>query len=130
MVTRRFPNGIGYVGYKERTTELMHTVTLMPQGPNSTMVFVSTSSSLDMMNSMGASKPPAGLPHPPNATNTTVIAEGPRGLDERWELPLATVLPADEGRLSGVVEVRRESTGTSRGTTRSQTSSAVLSTQR
>lgn len=90
MVTKRFPNGFGYVGYKERTTDLMHTVTLMPQGKDSTMVFVSTSSAVDMMTNMTNGRPPADLPHPANATQTMVMGGDVGPVKQKW---VNTTLP-------------------------------------
>lgn len=84
MISKRFPNGLGYVGYKESTTGLQHTATLVPQGTNSTMVFVSTSSSEDVLRAMADAKVPEILPHPPTATRTTVMGAGLGSVGQQW----------------------------------------------
>jgi len=74
--TKRFPNGLGYVSYKDPGTDLMHTATLVPQGESQTMVFISTSSAQDVLAGMEDTKVPSELPHPPGAQNTAVLGSG------------------------------------------------------
>jgi len=84
MVSERFPSGLGYVGYRESVTNLMHVVTLVPQADEQTMVFVSTSSSQEMLKSLKDTKVPAELPHPSEAKNTTVMSAGVGDVSQRW----------------------------------------------
>ncbi len=84
LVTKRYPNGLGYVGYREPGTDLMHTVTLMPEGQNATRVFVSTSSSVDVLAGMALAKVPEVLPHPPGAIHTAVMGAGVGPVGQQW----------------------------------------------
>ncbi|MDF1561742.1 MAG: hypothetical protein P1V51_01790 [Deltaproteobacteria bacterium] len=84
LVSKRFESGIGYVGYREKMTDLQHTATLIPQGDDSTLVFVSTSSAPDVMRSMQEARVPEVLPHPPSATHTAVMGAGVEGIGQQW----------------------------------------------
>jgi len=73
VISQRFSGDVGYVGYREEGSELLHSITVMPHSEGQTLVLVGAGDPKAMIRAHAEGHPmPEGLPKPPGGSAPTV----------------------------------------------------------